>query len=119
MNQALWVAQVLLALAFLAAGGMKVFAYAKFKTQVEKKRPTTLSRGLVTFIGVAELAGGIGVVLPMAVNIVPALTVRAAVGLATITLLAIVFHLRRHESPAAPALLMLLSPFVVWGRFAR
>ena len=71
MNLALWVVQGLLAMAFLAAGGMKVFAYEKYKAMSEKNGPSGLTRGLITFIGIAELAGAIGVVLPMAVNVAP------------------------------------------------
>jgi uncharacterized membrane protein YphA (DoxX/SURF4 family) len=109
----------LLAFAFIAAGGMKLFAYEKYKTQSEKNGPSGISRGLVTFIGVAEIAGSLGIVLPMATNTAPWLSLWAAVGLSTIMLLAIVFHLRRHESPAAPAILFLLAAFVVFGRFSH
>jgi len=47
---------------------MKLFAYEKFKARSEKKGPTGITRGLAAFIGVAEVAGGIGIVLPMATN---------------------------------------------------
>ena len=116
MNTALWVVQGLLALAFLAAGGMKVFAYEKYKATSEKNGPSGLTRGLITFIGIAELAGAIGVVLPMAVNVAPGLSAWAAVGLATVMLLAIGYHLRRRESAAAPAILLALAVFVAIGR---
>jgi uncharacterized membrane protein YphA (DoxX/SURF4 family) len=53
-------------LAFIAAGAMKLFAYEKYKIMSEKKGPTGLTRSLITFIGIVELAGGLGVVLPMA-----------------------------------------------------
>src|SRR5580704_296823 len=116
MNAALWVAQGLLAVAFLAAGGMKVFAYEKYKLMSEKNGPSGLTRGLTTFIGIAELAAAIGVVLPMSVNVVPWLSAWSAVGLATVMLLAIGYHVRRRESPAAPALLFVLAVFVALGR---
>jgi DoxX-like family len=63
MNASLWAVQILLALAFIAAGGMKVFAYEKYKAMSEKKGPSNITRGLTTFIGIAELAGAFGVVL--------------------------------------------------------
>jgi uncharacterized membrane protein YphA (DoxX/SURF4 family) len=50
MNIALWIVQLLLAAAFIAAGGMKVFAYDKYKAMSEKNGPSGLSHGLVTFI---------------------------------------------------------------------
>src|ERR1700694_2305147 len=119
MNLAIWIVQGLLALAFIAVGAMKLFAYEKYKTQSDKDGPTDISRGLVTFIGVAEIAGALGIVLPMATNTAPWLSPWAALGLATIMLLAIIFHLRRHESPAPAAILFLLAAFVVFGRFSH
>jgi uncharacterized membrane protein YphA (DoxX/SURF4 family) len=120
MNVALWIVQGLLAFAFIAAGAMKVFAYEKYKAMSEKKNGrTSLSRGLITFIGIAEIAGSLGVVLPMATNIAPWLSAWAAIGLAIIMLLAIGFHVRRHESVAVPVILFLLAAFVVFGRFSH
>src|SRR5258708_3253867 len=119
MNTALWIVQVLLALAFLAVGGLKLFAYEKCKAQSEKKGPVGITRGLAAFIGAAEIVGGLGIVLPMATNIVPALSPWAALGLSTIMLLAIGFHLRRHESAVAPGILLLLAGFVLFGRFSH
>jgi uncharacterized membrane protein YphA (DoxX/SURF4 family) len=120
MNVALWIVQALLAFAFIAAGATKVFAYEKYKAMSEKKNGrTSLSRGLITFIGMAEIAGSLGVVLPMATNIAPWLSAWAAIGLAIIMLLAIGFHVRRHESVAVPVILFLLAAFVVFGRFSH
>ena len=80
---------------------MKLFAYEKFKARSEKKGRTGITHGLAALIGVAEVAGGIGIVLPMATNIAPSVSMWAAVGFSTIMLLAIGFHVRRHESPRA------------------
>jgi uncharacterized membrane protein YphA (DoxX/SURF4 family) len=119
MNITLWVVQVLLAFAFIAAGAMKVFAYEKYKAMSEKNGPTDITRGLVMFIGIAELAGAIGVVLPMAADVAPWLSPLAAAGLATVMLLAVFYHVRRHESPAVPAVLFLLALLVAVGRFSH
>jgi uncharacterized membrane protein YphA (DoxX/SURF4 family) len=116
MNLALWVIQSILAVAFIAIGSMKLFAYEKYKAVTEKNGPSGISRGLATFIGIAELAGGVGIVLPMATNSAPLLSLCAAVGLSVIMLLAIGFHLRHHESPVPPAVLFLLAVLVVYGR---
>ena len=116
MNLALWIVQGILAAVFLAIGSMKLFAYEKYKAVTEKKGPSGISRGLATSIGIAELAGGIGIVLPMGSNIAPMLTLWAAVGLSAIMLLAIGFHLRHHDSPVLPTVLFLLIVFVVFGR---
>ena len=120
MNVALWIVQGLLTFAFVAAGAMKLFAYEKYKAMSEKQNgPSGLTRGLISFIGVAELTGAIGIVLPMAAGVAPWLSVWAAVGLATVMLLAIGYQVRRRESPAVPAILFALAVFVVFGRFSQ
>ena len=119
MNVTLWVVQVLLALVFIASGGMKVFAYQKYKAMSEKNGPSGMSRGLVIFIGISELAGAFGVVIPMATGIAPWLSAWAAVGLAVVMLLAIGYHVRRREPPGAPAILFAMAVFVSLGRLSH
>ncbi len=116
----LWVAQVLLAVAFVASGLMKITTPIE---QLQAQMPwTTGAMGsLVRFIGVAELLGGIGVVLPAATRIKPQLTVLAALGLATVMVLASLTHLTRGEAGMVPvnAVLFALAAFVAWGRSKR
>ena len=118
MNIALWVVQGLLAAAFLMAGQMKVFAYEKYKAQAG---PHTPSQGMVRFIGLSEAAGAIGLILPQATGILPILTPVAAAALGVVMVLALGFH-ARHKDPFGkfiPALVLLaMSVFVAWGRFA-
>lgn len=119
MNLTLWIVQGLLSAAFLMAGGMKLFAYEKYKKQAEGKSPAKgpgISRGLTTFIGISELAGGLGLILPQATHIAPVLTPLAALGLTVIMVLAIVFHLRRREPATPAAILLVLAVFVAIGR---
>ena len=75
-------------------------------------------RPLSLFIGYAEIAGGLGVVLPSVSRMAPWLTPLAALGLATIMILAIPFHLVRGEGSVIwiHALLAALALFVAWGR---
>lgn len=119
MNIALWIVQVLLALLFIGAGGLKLFAYEKYKAVSEKKGPSGITRGLAGFIGVAELAGALGLVLPKALNVVPWLAAWAAFGLATDMLLAVIYHLRHREPPLPAALLLVLAAFLSLGRFSH
>lgn len=114
MNIVLWIAQGILCALFLGAGGMKVFAYPKYQASVG--RELSLSKGLVTFIGISELAGALGLILPMASGIAPVLTPLAAAGLAIIMLLATGFHLKRREPAYMTIVLLVLSGFVAWGR---
>jgi uncharacterized membrane protein YphA (DoxX/SURF4 family) len=110
MNVILWIVQGLLALAFIAAGAAKLFAYEKYKARSEARGSIALSRGLGTLFGIAELAGGVGIVWPM-------VTKWAAAELAAIMLVLIGIHLSRHESPRRPGFLFLLSLLVAIGRF--
>src|SRR3954447_11972627 len=90
----LWVVQVLLALFFLMAGinhGLKPIEEAAKSSPWIIGIPVALAR----FIGISELAGALGVVLPSATRIAPKLTPIAAVGLAIIMLLAVPFHIMR------------------------
>lgn len=118
MNIALWIAQGLLALGFLYAGGVKVLTYDYYAAFVSKARSTPVSRLFAGFIGVAEVLGAVGVVLPLAINVAPALTAWAAVGLAIIMLLAIGYHIRGHEPAPGPIAFFLLAAFVAFGRLS-
>jgi hypothetical protein len=116
VTYALWAAQFLLAAGFLFAGALKLF-YDRYSDLVIKAGSTPVGKGLAAFIGIAEIAGAVGAVLPMALHVAPVLTPWAAVGLAAITLLAVGYHLRCHESATGPIVLFLLAGFVAVGRF--
>ena len=118
MNTALWIVQILLAVAFLGAGVMKA---TQPREKLEKGLPwvADFSTPVVRFIGVAEVLGGLGLVLPAATGIAPILTPVAATALAVTMVLAAVVHARRREYSAigVNAVLLLLAAFVAWGRF--
>ena len=77
--------------------------------------------GLVRFIGVSELLGGIGLIVPAATRIKPVLTPLAGAGLVVVMLLAAAFHGMRGEFPAIAfnAILGGLAAFIVWGRYLK
>jgi uncharacterized membrane protein len=119
MNIALWIASGLLAAAYLAAGLMKATQpLEKLKTAMPWT--TEYSARTVRLVGVAEIAGAIGVVLPWATGIAPVLTPIAATGLVVIQALAIRHHVQRKENQVLPVnvVLLLLALFVAVGRFA-
>jgi uncharacterized membrane protein YphA (DoxX/SURF4 family) len=112
MNIALWIVQIILALMFLMAGATKVFQYEKFKASMP-------SKGLVTFIGVAELLGGLGLILPYATGTAPILTPIAALALGVIMILAAGLHAKRKEYKGIGMniILLALALFVAIGRW--
>jgi len=118
MHILLWIAQVLLACAFGMAGVMKATQPIDALTQAGIAWASQVPLALVRFIGVSELLGAIGLILPAATKIKPFLTPLAALGLLTIMILAMAFHLSRGEVQATPINIVLggLAAFVAWGR---
>lgn len=117
MNIALWIGQVLLGAMFIMAGAMK--AFQPVEALVESLPwVTTVPAALVKFIGVSELFGGLGLLLPSLLRIKPFLTVWAAIGLVVVMLLAAGFHATRGEFPAigVNVVLMAIAAFIAWGR---
>lgn len=114
----LWFAQGALALAFLASGAMKV-SMPMEALQAQMPWVSGSLGGLVRFIGTVEVLGAIGVILPAATRIKPVLTPLAALGLATVMLLASLTHLSRGELGLVPVNLTLggIALFVAWGRY--
>lgn len=120
MNSVLWVVQGLLALAFLGAGYIHAFGAEKALAQPQMAWIKAVPKQLLTFIGLAEIAGALGVVLPMLTGILPWLTPVAAGLLAVMMLLAALFHLPRKEyqSIGFNLFLLALAAFVAWGRWS-
>jgi uncharacterized membrane protein len=120
LNIALWIVQVLLFAAFAMAGVMKSTApiaeLAQKMTWVPRLSPAT-----VRFIGVSELCGAIGLLLPSLSRIKPRLTPLAALGIVTIMVLAAGHHAMNGEAKLIPINLVLggLALFVAWGRWKK
>jgi len=116
----LWIAQFVVAAIFLLAGGMKTFIPIAELSQVihwTGELPTWFVRA----IGVIDLAGGIGIILPALTRIKPGLTVWAALGCSLVQVLSILFHVSRGEASVTPLNFVLLACalFVLWGRFRK
>lgn len=121
MNIALWIAQILLAVLFLMAGVMKA-SQSKEKLLENKDRMgwvEDFSDGQIRLIGILEILGAAGLILPALTGILPWLTPLAAVGLVLTMIGAALTHLRRQEYSkiAMNVVLLLLAAFVVYGRF--
>ena len=118
MNVALWIVQGVLAAMFLMAGSVKTFQTSKAREQMSWAKDR--SDGFIRFIGISEVLGALGLILPMVTGIFPWLTPIAAVGLSLIQLLAIFTeHLPKKEYNVIPVNVVLLglAIFVVFGRW--
>jgi hypothetical protein len=115
MNRALWTLQVLLGLFFVLASG----APKLILDMSDIPMPIPLPYGFVIFIGVAEVAGGLGLILPGLLKIRTGLTPLAAGGLVLVTIGATVYQLASGEpGNAVFAVVMgLLCAFVGYGRW--
>ncbi|MER8761969.1 MULTISPECIES: DoxX family protein [unclassified Mesorhizobium] len=118
---ALWVAQALLALLYLAAGGAKLTqpidalaASMSFVTHV----PEAVTR----LIGTLEVLGAVGLILPAATRIKPWLTPLAAVGLSLVQVGAVITHALLGETAKMLPInltLLFLSLFIAWARLRK
>ncbi len=118
MNIVLWIAQILLAAMYAMAGTIKTFQTTKAKEQFPWAK--NRSDNFVRFVGVSELLGALGLILPIVTGILPWLTPVAAIGLSLIQLLAIFTeHLPKKEYNIIPMniVLLALSGFIVFGRW--
>jgi hypothetical protein len=118
MTQTLWIVQGLLALLFLFAGGMKLVMPIE---EMTKQMPVSLSGSFLRFIGVAEVLGGLGLILPGLLRIRPGLTPLAAAGLVLIMIGATAIGLMTGDVLLAlpPFVVGLLAAFVAYGRWQR
>jgi uncharacterized membrane protein YphA (DoxX/SURF4 family) len=121
MNTALWVVQCFLALSFGYSGIMKSSQNRERLVRIGQTGVEHLSYPLIRFIGITEVLGAIGIIVPWYTGIAPVLTPVTAVGFAVIMVLAAPIHYRRKEVKAVGIniLFFLLSVWVAWMRFAQ
>ncbi|MCW5876068.1 MAG: DoxX family protein [Anaerolineales bacterium] len=120
MNIALWIVQVLLGIVFAGAGYGKVFRQEQAAAQSPMMAWVgDVPKQLLTFIGLSEMAGALGLIVPALSGVLPWLTPLAAALLALVMILAFGFHLVRKEyqNLVANLFLFLLAAFVAWGRW--
>ena len=118
MNTAIWIVQILLALAFGMAGLMKL-TQPREKLTERMAWVNDFTQTIVRGIGLLEILGAVGVVLPALTGILPWLTPLAAGGLVLVMIGAAATHFRRKEYSGIGVNLVLfaLAAFVVYGRF--
>ena len=116
MNTFLWTLQIVLGTFFTLHGA----ALAAWAPPLRNRLENTFSKGFLQFIGVCELLGGIGLILPWWLGIAPVLTPLAATGLTIIMIGAVVSHVRARETPqivmnSTIALLLAVVASARWG----
>ena len=115
MTYALWIIQALLGLLFLFSGAMKFV----MSVAVMTKDMPSMPGWFLHFIGVMEILGGLGLILPSLLRIRPVLTPLAAAGLVIIMIGATVITLSTMGVGAAvlPLIVGILCAFVAYGRW--
>lgn len=120
MNIALWTVQGLLATMYSLAGGMKTFQTDKVRENPQMGWAKDKDDNYIRFIGISELLGALGMILPILTGVLPWLTPVAAIGLTIVQILAIfTVHLPRKEYPniAMNVVFIIMQAFVVIGRW--
>jgi hypothetical protein len=114
MNVALWIIQGLLAILYLFSGGMKLILPIE-----EMTKDVALPGAFLRFIGVAEILGALGLILPWLTGIFPGLTPLAAACLVVIMIGATVITMMTGSIMTAliPLVVGLLAAFVAYGRW--
>jgi len=114
MNVVLWIVQVLLALVFAAHGWLFLAPPPEIKVQMDANLPQWFQ----LFMGVAEVAAAIGLILPGLTRVLPILVTWAAVGVVIIMVSATGYHAVRGEysSSVITFILLLMATFLVYGR---
>lgn len=118
MDSVAWVFSAVLAVVLLITGVIRAFFYE----QARKSFPWVgdVPRWLVHIIGVAEIVGALGLILPAATGVYAWLTPLAAVAVGSLMLLAAGFHAWRHEGTEAAlsVIMLLLTAFLAYSRWS-
>ena len=118
MNIVLWIIQVLLTLLFLFAGGTKLFMSEAALKQMTPPNSIVLPILFLRFIGLCEILGALGLILPGITRIRRGLTPFAACGLLIIMIGAVVITVMGLGAAAAitPLVAGVLCAVVAYGR---
>jgi uncharacterized membrane protein YphA (DoxX/SURF4 family) len=119
MNILLWIIQILLALTFLFAGGTKLVLSTETMASMSPPNAIMFPGWFIKFIGVCEVLGALGLVLPGLFRRQQHLTALAALGLTIIMIGAVVTTIMGPGLTMAisPLVVGLLCAFVAYGRW--
>jgi uncharacterized membrane protein len=121
MNTILWVCQGILSLAFLYSGINKLIFSEQQLIAKGQTGVVNLPVAVIRFIGISEVLGATGIIVPWLTNIWPVLTPVTAVCFAVIMVLAVQIHYKLHEpkNVATNIFLLVLAAFVAYGRWGN
>ncbi len=124
LNTTLWILQVIGGFFFAGSGFGKVLLYDNALYASAPKAVAwyaAVPQSLIVFIGIVEVLGGIGLILPAMTRVMPKLTPLAGYGLALTMVLAAGFHALRGEWALIPANIILggIAAFIAVGRWNR
>jgi len=122
MNNLLWGVQILLAGIFLFTAAGKLFDYNQLVRVIEGRsrgKSIGISRVQAVLLGLGELAGAIGLLIPARSDGSHSIVVYSAAWLCLLMIGAGVYHLRRRDSAAPPVVLFLLTLLIIVGRWSR
>ena len=120
LGVSLWISQILLAAFYVLTGVMKVTMPIP-RLAAMLHWPGLYGEAFTRFLGVCELAGAAGLLLPAATRIFPRLTPLAAAGLVLLQICAISYHVSHGEVVKLPLNIVLISTaaFILWGRWFK
>lgn len=119
LNIVVWVLQVLLAISFGMAGVMKISMPISELAEGGMSFVNSFSLEMVRFIGISEILGALGLIIPAAIRVKPFLSALAAIGIATIMVLATAYHLSSGEPFVTTIVLFVMAAFVAWARIKK
>ena len=119
MNLALWIVAIVVAASFAGSGLIKLLVPKEKLVNSGQGWAQDYTPTNIRLIGVVELLGAAGLILPAVTHIAPIFVPLAAVGLVLVMVGAAAVHARRKEAMniGVNAVLLALAAFVAWGRF--
>jgi uncharacterized membrane protein YphA (DoxX/SURF4 family) len=119
MNLALWIVAIVLAASFAGSGLMKLLVPKDKLVNSGQGWAQDYTPTSIRLIGLVEVLGAAGLILPAVTHIAPILVPVAAIGLVLVMVGAAVVHARRKEAMniGVNVVLVALAVFVAWGRF--
>lgn len=121
MNTILWICQGVLSLVFLYSGINKSIHTEQQLIAKGQTGVVNLPVAVIRFIGISEVLGAVGIIVPCFVNIWPVLTPVTAICFAVIMVMAARIHYKLHEpkNVTTNIILLIMAVFVAYGRMAN